>query len=40
MNSFYDFLEPKMKSVILKQACGGFFSQKLGTSDQHQLVEK
>ena len=39
MHLFYDFLGPKMKSVILKQACGGFF-QKLGTSNQHQLVEK
>ena len=27
-----------MKSVILKQACDGF-SKKLGTSNQHQLVE-
>ena len=25
MHLFYDFLGPKMKSVILKQACGGFF---------------
>ena len=24
MHLFYDFLGPKMKSVILKQACGGF----------------
>ena len=39
MNLFYEFLGQKMKSVILKQACGGFF-KKLGTSIQHQLVEK
>ena len=25
MHLFYDFLGPKMKSVSLKQACGGFF---------------
>ena len=25
MHLFCDFLGPKMKSVILKQACGGFF---------------
>ena len=25
MHLVYDFLGPKMKSVILKQACGGFF---------------
>ena len=25
MHLFYDVLGPKMKSVILKQACGGFF---------------
>ena len=29
MHLFYDFLGPKTKSVILKQACGGFF-QKIG----------
>ena len=29
MHLFYDFLGPKMKSVILKQACSGFF-QKIG----------
>ena len=40
MHLFYDILGPKMKSVILKQACGGFFAKKLGTSNQHQLVEK
>ena len=41
MHLFYDFLGPKMKSVILKQACGGFFREKkMGTSNQHQLVEK
>ena len=28
MHLFYDFLGPKMKSVILKQACGGFFKKK------------
>ena len=28
MHLFYDFLGPKMKSVILKQACGGFFRKK------------
>ena len=39
MQLFYDFLGPKMKSVISKQACGGF-SKKLGTSNQLQLVEK
>ena len=27
MHLFYDFLRPKMKSVILKQACGGFFQK-------------
>ena len=27
MHLFYDFLEPKMKSVILKQACDGFFQK-------------
>ena len=27
MHLFYDFLEPKMRSVILKQACGGFFQE-------------
>ena len=27
MHLFYDFLGPKMKSVILKQACGGFFQK-------------
>ena len=40
MHLFYDFLLPKMKSVILKQACSGFFQKKMGTSNQHQLVEK
>ena len=31
---FCDFLGPKMKSVILKQACGGFFfSKTMGTSN-------
>ena len=39
MHLFYDFLGPKMKSVILKQVCDGF-SKNLGTSNQHQLVEK
>ena len=39
MHLFYDFLGPKKKSVILKQACDGFF-KKMGTSNQHQLVEK
>ena len=29
MHLFYDFLGPKMKSVILKQACGGFFQKNL-----------
>ena len=29
MHLFCDFLGPKMKSVILKQACGGVF-QKIG----------
>ena len=28
MHLFYDFLGPKMKWVILKQACGGFFQKK------------
>ena len=28
MHLFYDFLGPKMKSVILKQACGDFFKKK------------
>ena len=28
MHLFYDFLLPKMKSVILKQACSGFFKKK------------
>ena len=28
MHLFYDFLLPKMKSVILKQACSGFFQKK------------
>ena len=27
MHLFYDFWGPKMKSVILKQACGGFFQK-------------
>ena len=27
MHLFYDFLGPKMKSVILKQACSGFFQK-------------
>ena len=27
MHLFYDFLGPKMKSVILKQACDGFFQK-------------
>ena len=27
MHLFYDFLGPKMISVILKQACGGFFQK-------------
>ena len=42
MHLFYDFWGPKMKSVILKQACSGFFFfffKTLGTSNQHQLVE-
>ena len=39
MHLFYDFLGPKMKSVILKQPVVGF-SKKMGTSNQHQLVEK
>ena len=40
MHLNYDFLGPKMKSVILKQACDGFLQKKMGTSNQHQLVEK
>ena len=41
MHLFCDFLGQKMKSVILKQACGvGFFPKKMGTSNQHQLDEK
>ena len=40
MHLFYDLLGPKMKSVILKQACDGVFQKKMGTSNQPQLVEK
>ena len=29
MHLFHDFLGPKIKSVILKQACGGFFKKNL-----------
>ena len=38
MHLFYDFLGPKMKSVILKQACGVFFF--FQKNWEHQLVEK
>ena len=41
MHLYCDFFwGPRMISVILKQACGGGFSKKLGTNNQPQLVEK